>query len=167
MKKLMIMAAAGLTLLSCQKNEKKDAVSVGDTLEDTIPAADNKQVFGKQCYLQVSTGKGNNGKVLSDSIIFNIEKRQGDSIWGIFHWKPAEKDKKISTYKGILKGDKGTVVANSSAEGMNYNEEVMFTYGDSTIAIKYGEMTEGKDGIWHYKDQNKLSQQVLKKVDCK
>jgi len=168
MKKLMILAAAGLTLLSCQKNEKKDAVSVGDTLEDTIPAAD-KQVFGKQCYLQVTRGKAEFGdhKVLSDSIIFNIEKQQGDSIWGIFHWKPAEKDKKIATYKGVLKGDKGIVIANSSAEGMNYKEEVMFTYSDSTIAIQYGEMTEGKDGIWRYKDQNKLNQQVLKKVDCK
>jgi hypothetical protein len=167
MNKLLIASAALLLLAGCQKREKKDAVSVGDAVQDTIPAPENHEVFGPQCYLQVITGKGNNGKSLNDSTIFNIEKRDGDSIWGIFHWKPAEKDKKIATFKGEIKGAKGRAIANSHAEGMNYNEEVLFTLKDSTLTVKYSEMTEGKDGIWYYKDKAKLSEQVLSKVGCK
>lgn len=169
MNKLLIAAAGILLLAGCEKREKKDPASVGDTVQDTIPAAENKEVFGPQCYLQVTSRKADYGdhKVLSDSIIFNIEKRDGDSIWGIYHWKPAEKDKKIATFKGTLKGSNGHAIANSHAEGMNYNEEVIFTLTDKTLDVKFGEMAEGKDGIWYYKDKAKLSGQVLNKVDCK
>ncbi len=165
MRKTMILAVAGLALLSC----KKENPAVTDTPQDSLPPSKTAAADVKQCYLQVTSRKADYGdrKTLSDSILFNIERHEGDSIWGIFHWKPAEKDKKISTYKGILKGDTGTVVANSNAEGMNYNEEVIFTLKDNTLAVKFGEMAEGKDGIWRYKDQSKLSEQLLNKVDCK
>lgn len=163
MNKLPLLAAALLLLAGCEKREKTDTVSTGGT----IPAAGNKEVFSPSCYLQVITGKGNNGKTLNDSIIFNIEKRDGDSIWGIYHWKPAEKDKKIATFTGTIKGNEGHAIANSHAEGMNYNEEVLFTLKDNTLSVKFGEMAEGKDGIWYYKDKAKLSEQVLTKVNCK
>jgi hypothetical protein len=159
------MAAAGLLLFSCQKNDKKDDVSNKDSGNDTISVTKNNELPGKQCYLQATTSKSD--KTISDSLVFTIDRHEGDSIWGEFNWKPAEKDKKLATYKGILKNNKGAVVANSNAEGMNYNEEVLFTITDTILAVAFGEMVEGKDGIWRYKDKSKTSNQVLNKVNCK
>jgi hypothetical protein len=163
MNKLFIAAAGALLLAGCEKRPENNTETVGDTTQGTV-TTENAEVPDQQCYLQVTTGDRKN---LSDSIIFNIEKRVGDSIWGIYHWKPAEKDKKISTFKGTLKGSEGHAIANSNAEGMNYNEEVIFALKDNKLAVKFGEMAEGKDGVWYYKDKAKLSEQVLDKVDCK
>jgi hypothetical protein len=169
MNKLITLSVALLLLAGCEKREQKDPASIGDAVQDTLPAPENKAVFGEQCYLQVTSRKADYGdrKTLNDSIILNIERREGDSIWGIYHWKPAEKDKKIATFKGEIKGSEGHAIANSHAEGMNYNEEVLFTLTDNTLEVKFGEMAEGKDGIWYYKDKNKLSSQVLNKTACK
>jgi hypothetical protein len=160
-----LACTATLLLASC-KDKPADTVTEETTVEETAPQP--ADITEKQCFLQVTEGKAEyaNNKTLHDSIIFEME-RKGDSIWGIFHWKPQEKDKKIASYKGTISGTTGTVIANSHAEGMNYNEEVIFTLTDSAVAIKYGEMAEGKDGIWHYKDKNNTSEQVLTKVECK
>jgi hypothetical protein len=146
----------GLSLLlsvSCQKKKEKTETVVEDTtiVEKTSTAPE------KQCYLKV---------ISKDSIIVEVE-RNGDSIHGIYHWKPFEKDKKISTYKGVLSGNTANVVAQSQQEGMNFKEEVIFTLTDNSLSIKSGEMIEGKDGIWKYKDKNAATEEVLNKVDCK
>ncbi len=164
MNKLATLSAVLLLLAGCQQKQTDDTVPAIDTTENNIPSQEKAIVFRQQCFLSVTSGTD---KRLKDSIIFSIERRKGDSIWGIFNSKPAEKDRKMATFKGVLKGSEGRAVANSQAEGMMYNEELLFTLKDSTLSIKYGEMAEGKDGIWHYKDQSKLSEQVLRKVDCK
>ncbi|MFP9099246.1 hypothetical protein ACLI09_09345 [Flavobacterium sp. RHBU_24] len=163
---ILALACTALMLAGC-KDKTTDSLTEEATVEETTPQP--AVITGKQCFLQVTEGKADygGGKTIRDSIIFTIDRREGDSIWGIFHWKPQEKDKKIANYKGTLSGTTGTVIANSHAEGMVYNEEVIFTLTDSAVAIKYGEMAEGKNGIWQYKDKNKTSEQVLDKVECK
>ena len=158
-----LACTATLMFASC-KDKATDTVTEETTVEETAPQP--ADITEKQCFLQVTENKADLKHVIRDSIVFEME-RKGDSIWGIFHWKPQEKDKKIASYKGTISGTTGTVVANSQGEGMNYNEEVIFTLTDSAVAIKYGEMAEGKDGIWHYKDKNNTSEQVLTKVECK
>jgi len=146
----------GLSLLlsvSCQKKEEKTETVV----EDTTTVEKTSTVPEKQCYLKV---------ISKDSIIVEVE-RNGDSIYGIYHWKPFEKDKKISTYKGVLSGNTANVVAQSQQEGMNFQEEVIFTLTDTSLSVKSGEMIEGKDGIWRYNDKSAVSEEVLNKVDCK
>lgn len=153
MKSILAVSAAGLILISCQqKEEKNETVIEETTVEQTAP----EPMAEKECYLKV---------IAKDSIIVEIE-HNGDSISGIYHWKPFEKDKKISTYKGVMKGNMANVLASSQQEGMNYEEEVIFTVTDNKLAVKFGEMIE-EDGIWIYKDKNSTSEQVLDKVDCK
>ncbi|MEL1244264.1 hypothetical protein AAEO56_08340 [Flavobacterium sp. DGU11] len=156
MKNTIALLASGLLMaVSCQKKEDKTETTVVEdtTVEQTAPEA----VAEKQCYLKV---------MAKDSIIVEVE-RNGDSIHGIYHWKPFEKDKKISTYKGILNGNTANVVASSQQEGMNYKEEIVFIVTGKNLEVKFGEMVEGKDGIWKYKDMNATSKEVLDKVDCK
>ncbi|MGQ2985509.1 hypothetical protein [Flavobacterium sp.] len=154
MKTTFALLAAGALIVSCQKKEEKTETTVTEETTVTTPATE--PMAEKECYLKV---------MKKDTIIVEIE-RHGDSIHGIYHWKPFEKDKKISTYKGVMNGNTANVVAQSQQEGMDFKEEVIFTVTDKTLAVKFGEMKEDK-GIWKYKDVSKTSEEVLDKVDCK
>lgn len=154
MKTTATLLISAILLASCQKKEEKTETTITEETTVTTPAPE--PVAEKECYLKV-IGK--------DSIIVEIE-HDGDSIHGIYHWKPFEKDKKISTYRGVMNSNTANVIANSQQEGMDYREEVIFTVTGSTLAVKFGEMKED-NGIWKYKDASKTSEQVLDKVDCK
>ncbi|MFL9844043.1 hypothetical protein [Flavobacterium rhizosphaerae] len=160
--KIIVFTAICTIVFGACKNSKEQNNSVP---QDKQPA---KTVLGntKQCYLNVTeAAAGHNNESIRDSIIFEIE-HYGDSVKGIFNWKPYEKDKKLSSFKGVLKDTIGTAIANSKAEGMEYKEELDFILKDSTVTIFYGEKVEKSNGIWSYKDKNNTSVQVLKRVDC-
>lgn len=168
MKNISIYLFASLLMMaSCQESKQDDAKVVPQE-PSSENIADAVQKNDRMCFLKVIEGKAEYGtnKVIRDSIIFEIE-RKGDSIYGIFDWKPYEKDKKISTYKGTIKGKTGTAIASYQAEGMEYDEELVFTLGEDQVSIIYGEMAEGEDGVWKYKNKEASSTQVLDKVDCK
>ena len=154
MKKLAVVLMSGIVFGACQKKEET-TVTEETTVEETAPEA--QPVASKECYLKVM------GK---DSMMFEME-RSGDNVTGVFNWVPAEKDKKMSTYTGTLKGSQGTAIAEASAEGMTNKEELHFTVNETTVAVKMGNMVEGKDGVWTYDPANPASEQVLTKVDCK
>jgi hypothetical protein len=153
MRNLFVFTAASMLLLaSCQKEkEEKIIIKQDPPVHKPLPVA------GKECFLKV---------IAKDSIVFEME-RAGDSVHGILHWKPYEKDKKISTYRGVLNGTRGTAIASSKAEGMDYKEELLFNLQGGSVTIEYGEMAEDKDGIWKYKDTTSTSLQALPKIDCK
>jgi uncharacterized lipoprotein YajG len=151
--KLMILAAAAL-LFSCQKKEEKTVIEE-TTIEAEAPAA-TTPAEEQTCYLSV---------ISKDSIVLNITKK-GDSISGTFKWLPAEKDKKISQFKGVLNGNTVTAIGSASAEGTTNKEELIFTLDGGQAKVKFGEMAQGKNGIWVYKDKAATSEQVLNKVDC-
>lgn len=148
--KAMLLFAGLLSLASCkdENNEKQEPVVEENVV--TTPVA------GPECFLNV-TGR--------DSIIFQME-RKGDSVTGVFNWKPYEKDIKLSNFKGTLINGKGKAIAQVSAEGMNNSEELEFTLKNNTLSIKYGEMEQRPDGIWYYKSETRTSEQTLSKVDC-
>lgn len=168
MKAATTLVLSGLLFVFACKNEKKEEITTvpQDTPEENVAEAVKKN--DKMCFLKVVEGKAgyDKNKVIRDSIIFEME-RTGDSIYGIFNWKPYEKDKKLSTYKGTINGKTGTTIAHYKAEGMEYDEELVFTLGEDQVSVIYGEMTEGDDGVWRYKNKEASSVQVLNKVDCK
>ncbi|WP_116788304.1 hypothetical protein [Flavobacterium psychrotrophum] len=158
-----LFTTIAICAISCK--DKTETVVEETTVEETAPQPE--AIAGEQCFLQVTENKADASHIIRDSIIFQIQQRRGDSIWGVYEWRPQEKDKKIATYKGVINGNMGTAVANSKQEGSTFNEEVIFTITDSAVAIKYGEMTESKDGILRYKNKNAAQEQILSKVDCK
>ena len=160
---ITIFAAAAFITAGCK--DKPETAVEETTVEEAAPQPE--EAVGEQCFLKVTEGKAEGNNTIRDSIIFRIQQQRGDSIWGVYEYKPQEKDKKIATYKGVLEGNTGTVVANSMQEGTKFNEEVIFTLTDSAVAIKFGEMAESKDGLWRYKDKNTAQEQVLNKTACK
>lgn len=152
MKKLFLALIFSLIFLSCKQKEEE---KVAEQPETATIIKENKD--GDFCYLKV---------VSRDSIILNYT-RKGDSISGIFNWLPYEKDKKISTFKGTIKGNSATAVGHYFSEGMEYHEELIFTITGNQAAVKFGEMIESDNGVWRYKNINKASVQNLNKVTCK
>lgn len=155
MKYTAVLLIGAFILAAC--NERKQ-----QSEPEILPPAPKKAVQyipsnGKACYLQV-TGR--------DSIILSAEIK-GDSITGIFNWLPYEKDKKLATFKGRLVGNIAHTISNTMAEGMENKEELIFTLQDSTALVKFGEMLQGDNGVWMYKNKNTARSQVLKKVECK
>jgi len=154
--KLYISALAiALVLGSCQKEKPQVVVTEEDTVESNAPVAE--RATGKECYLKV---------IGRDSIMLQMQ-RNGDSVTGNFYWKPAEKDSKRNTFKGVLKGTTATTIAEVTGEGMTSREDFNFTVQNSTVAVTFAEMEEGTDGVWHYKTGTPSSKEVLNLVDCK
>jgi hypothetical protein len=151
MKYLILSAMAALMLASCKdKIQDKEDLPVDHNIPQDVVAS------GPECYLNV---------VGRDSMIFQME-RKGDSVYGVFNWKPYEKDTKLTNFKGTLINGNGKALGQVSAEGMNTTEEFNFTVQDTTVTVKYAEMEQGSDGIWYYKAGTPVSEQVLSKVKC-
>jgi hypothetical protein len=155
MKYTMAIASGLLLLASCQKKEEKTETVTEDTTVKAAPA--EPAIDGETCFLNV---------VSKDSTLLSVN-RQGDSVSGTFRWLPYEKDKKTIVYKGTISGTTVTATGTSQAEGMTNREELIFTLEDNQASVKFGEMIEGDDGVWRYKNKNTASIQVLAKADCK
>ncbi|RWW96622.1 hypothetical protein [Flavobacterium cerinum] len=155
MKHTITIFAAGLLLLnSCQKKEEKPETVVEETtIEKITETAAEKDM----CFLQV---------ISRDTIMLTIT-RDGDNISGTYKSIPFEKDKKTNVFKGTIKDNVVTAVGTVSAEGMTNKEEIIFTIDDKQASIKFGEMIEGDDGVYRYKNVNNTSPMAITKVDCK
>jgi hypothetical protein len=160
MKNKIIILAASLALLSCKKEEK--TVIEQTTVEETAPTP---ALAGKQCYLEVTESQ-NEGKTTNDSLMLNFE-RNGDSITGEFKWLPYYKDKKTGMFTGTVNGTTATTVLTAHGEGLTNKEEFIFDIAADKVVVKMGEMAEGKEGKWMYKDKQKASGTDIPKTDCK
>ena len=160
MKNKIILFAAGLAMFSCQKKETTETVIENTTVEETAP-----DVVTKQCYMAVTAIKEGT-KTVNDSIMLNIETK-GDSITGTFKWLPYYKDKKTGEFKGTVKNNIANTILSAKAEGTTNLEEFIIVFDATHASIKMGEMAEGTDGIWHYKDKAATSENSIPKVECK
>lgn len=163
MKAKLLVALSVLFAIGCQQKEKDTTV---DTPTTTTEITENVPK-GKECFLKVIEGQAEGGITIRDSVSFTIEYTDTDSISGTYLWRPYEKDKKTSQYKGILHKNMGKVIATSNQEGKEFTEDLIFILKDDKLSLLFGEMTQGKDNIWHYKDTTATSSQILDKVSCK
>ena len=157
MKTYLLLSACLLLLGSCQKKTEDTNTVVSDTTSITTAAVEETAGDdGEFCYLKV---------ISKDSIILKYT-RTGDHVTGIFHWRPYEKDKKISSFEGTIKGNTVNAIGHYDAEGSHFKEELIFTLEDNQASVKFGEMLQGDDEVWRYKSLKNTSTQVLPKVDC-
>ena len=88
----------------------------------------------------------------------------GEKVTGELNFLPAEKDKKVGEIEGTVGPVDPTMMARkadlwwySFAEGMNVKEELKIIFGEGTANIGFGEMLDRGDGVYVYKDVNKIS----------
>ena len=104
-------------------------------------------------------------------LILNLS---GEKVTGEFNYLPAEKDKKTGTFEGIVGAVDKMAMArtadvwwNSMAEGMQNKEQLRIVFGEGNAQAGFGEMVDRGDGIYVYKDINKISYgEIMTDVSC-
>lgn len=152
---ITILAFAVLLLGSCQRKEDKTVIPADEqsTAEPTKKELDNNT---EMCFMQV---------VSKDSLLLTIIKN-GDNVSGTYRSVPFEKDKKTNVFKGTLSGNTIKAIGTALGEGMTTQEEIIITLENDQAGIKFGEMIEGDDGIYRYKNIKSATSLFIKKVEC-
>lgn len=98
----------------------------------------------------------------------------GEKVTGEFRSLPAEKDKKTGTFEGVVGPVDKMAMArtadvwwNSMAEGMENKEQLRIVFGEGNARAGFGEMVDNGQGVYVYKDINKISYgEVMTDVSC-
>lgn len=160
MKKEIVIVAFAVLFFSCRKEDKTIEKT---TVEQTSPA---KADTGKYCYMEVTSVDSGDGKTVNDTIAIEMEVT-GNNANGTFEWLPYYKDKKTGTFTGVVTNGTFKGILEARAEGTVNKEEFIFDYDENKASVKFGEMAEGKEGVWNYKDIGNTSEQVVQKAVCK
>ena len=171
MKKILILIAgvivvAGIVLIIVF-SLKKDSVSTHPQ-PPLIEGAATPQPVKLCFYGATKTASG-----LSD-VSLAVLNLSGTQVTGMFKYLPAEKDSKAGSFSGTVGAVDKTAMArtadviwNVSAEGMTNQEQLRIVFGEGTAQAGFGEMVQGSNNIWDYKDVSKLTYgQIMTDVDC-
>lgn len=151
---IAILASTLLLLGSCQKKEEKNETITKDvTVEKPVKEIPAEK---EMCFMQV---------VSKDTLLLTI-MRDGDNISGTYKSIPFEKDKKTNVFKGSISGNTVTAVGTALGEGQTVQEEIIFTLENNQAGIKFGEMIEGDDGVYRYKNVKTATSLFINKIDC-
>lgn len=152
---ITILASALLLLGSCQKKEDKTEAA---TNEKAISEPNKEELSEnvEMCFMQV---------VSKDTLLLTVIKK-GDNVSGTYRSAPFEKDKKTNVFNGTLSGNTITAVGTALGEGKAVQEEIIISLENNQAGIKFGEMIEGDDGVYRYKNIKSATSLFIKKVDC-
>lgn len=152
---ITILVSALLLLGACQKKEEKTE----DVTNEKVVTETTKEELSENtemCFMQV---------VSKDTLLLTVIKK-GDDVSGTYKSAPYEKDKKTNVFKGTLSGNTITAVGTALGEGTATQEEIIITLENDQAGIKFGEMIEGDDGVYRYKNIKSATSLFIKRVDC-
>ncbi|MHA3787872.1 hypothetical protein ACX0HA_06630 [Flavobacterium hauense] len=152
---ILLMASALVIFTSCQKKEEKTETVIEETKIEK-PSKEELAENEELCFSQI---------VNKDTLILTVIKN-GENISGTYKSIPFEKDKKTTIFKGRIVGNTVTAVGTAMAEGQTSQEEIIFTLENNKAGIKFGEMIEGDDGVYRYKNIKNTSSLFVNKADC-
>lgn len=155
MKQYIYIIACNLLLFTaCQKKEKE----IQENKEETIVKSQNliDTTHGEMCFRQI---------VSKDTMLLTM-KKDGDNVSGTYKSIPYEKDKRTIIFNGTINNNTITSTGTAIGEGQTQKEEFIFTLENNQAGIKFGEMIEGDDGVYRYKNKNNTTSLFLDKVEC-
>lgn len=97
-----------------------------------------------------------------------------ENVTGELNFIPAEKDRKTGEIQGTVGPVDKMMMARTAdlwwftfAEGMSAKEQLKIIFGEGTASIGFGEMVEGEDGAYVYKNPEKINYSLdLTDVAC-
>lgn len=152
---IALLACVSLLFGACQNKEEKTKTITEETTVEK-PAEAEVPVEKEMCFMQVVT---------KDTLLLTVT-RDGDNISGTYKSVPFEKDKKTNIFKGSISGNTVNAVGTAMAEGTTVQEEIIFTIENDKAGIKFGEMIEGDDGVYRYKNVKSATSLYINKVAC-
>jgi hypothetical protein len=152
---IILLSTLLLLVGSCQNKEEKTETVTKEVIIEK-PAKEELPEDTEMCFMQV---------VSKDTLLLTIVKK-GDNISGTYKSIPFEKDKKSNVFTGSLNGNTVTAVGTALGEGNKVQEEIVFTLENNQAGIKFGEMIEGDDGVYRYKNIKTATSLFINKVDC-
>ncbi len=154
---ITLLACVALLFGACQnKEEKTETETVTKEITVEKPEEDVDAVEKEMCFMQV---------VSKDTLLLTIT-RDGDNISGTYKSIPFEKDKKTNVFKGNISGNTVNAIGTAMAEGTTVQEEIVFTIENNQAGLKFGEMIEGDDGVYRYKNVKSATSLFINKVAC-
>jgi hypothetical protein len=153
----IIVIFAGLGFFFIKKDEMVTPIVIDDTNKISL------------CfYRETKTNQG-----LYDVALLRLNIN-GEKVNGEFKNLPAEKDSKVGNFEGIVGPVDKSMMArtadvwwNSMAEGLQVKEQLKIVFGEGTAQALFGEMVDRGDGVYIYKDTNKLTYGVaMTDVEC-
>jgi len=116
-------------------------------------------------------GRGLND--IKDTMWLRMDMK-GGQIYGDFANLPAEKDSKVGSFNGVvgpleqdIAGRTAHVTWKAFAEGTEVLEELIIQFGEGSAVTFWGEMVEGGEGVYVYKDLNNLTpSETMSQIDC-
>ncbi|MBD1398675.1 hypothetical protein H9Q13_15995 [Pontibacter sp. JH31] len=143
---LTLLLTLPYLLVSCNSGEQEHT-----KITPAIPEP-GQDAVRQLCFLQVTKGSPATiaGEAI-DSLLIRLTI-QGDSVTGILHWLPSQKDTMKGTLAGTLQDSILTATYTYMAEGVTAKEERIFKIEADTIWMKTGELEE-KSGLWVLKNK--------------
>ncbi len=165
MKKILIVSVFIVSILSVGLLIKTKSVNA----PAEIPVVVNNIKPIQLCFLQ---------KTKTTSGLYDIAwlkmNLMNEKVDGEFNYIPAEKDKKVGAFEGIVgpvnkitMSRTADVWWNSMAEGMQNKEQLRINFGEGNAYAGFGEMVDHGDGTYVYKDISKIVYgPLMTDVDC-
>lgn len=161
MKKLVLFILISGCFWNCNSaadNNQKESV------EATQSGMPNQLVLSKTetCFLFTE------GMENQDSTFVTLQI-SGDSVTGVMHWQPWQKDGAYGTIAATKSGDVIRGMYDYMIEGSEQKEEVMFKMTDGVLYKASGELTEelGKEVVLKLKNPDKVTYAYkFSQVDC-
>lgn len=125
------------------------------------------------CFARIGTVNQNN---LYDkyTLRMTLSGENREIVNGELKFLPAEKDSKVGTIVGTASAVDRQAMArtvdaiwDTFGEGINAKEEIRIIFGEGTASLGAGELEQGADGVYRYKDKESLKYTLdLYDIDC-
>ncbi|MCX6757693.1 MAG: hypothetical protein NTZ44_02310 [Candidatus Nomurabacteria bacterium] len=170
MKKILIVSVFIVAILGLGLLIKTQKAAAPLVVQDNPVVVDTQVKQPIQlCFLQKT--KTTNGLYNIAWLKMNLMNEKVD---GEFNYIPAEKDKKVGAFEGIVgpvnkitMSRTADVWWSSLAEGMQNKEQLRINFGEGNAYAGFGEMVDHGDGTYVYKDISKIVYgPLMTDVDC-
>ncbi len=165
---MIIALAVGIVVMALLINRKAVAPVV------QVPSTEVPEVTEPVVLCYEYSKKMPSGYTDREVLKMTFSGQGGEQVTGEYRYLPAEKDSKTGTLTGMAGPMDPKISARTAdvwwdvmAEGMRATEQLRIVFGEGSAVALFGEMADGEDGNYVYKDVTTLTPGFqMSQVDC-
>lgn len=165
----MIIALGACIVVTALLINRKAVAPVAEIPSAEVPAATEPVALCYEYSKKMPSGYSDR-----EVLKMTFSGQGGKQVTGEYRYLPAEKDSKTGTFTGTAGPMDPKISARTAdvwwdvmAEGMRATEQLRIVFGDGSAVAMFGEMADGEDGNYVYKDVTKLTPGFqMSQVNC-